>query len=190
MSLGLELRSKAIPLRPVADAGGGRENGAEADGALGDQHDDALSGVRQFACAGKHSGSTGSRRLTNATGNKQAAGRKQGEMIRGKNWDKGLKRKDQSRSSFGQSNGLSCLPSPLAHAKRLVEPDVTMSTRFRVPWPDTRVRHPCKRRSTNGFCGCPTADPPKARPGRPASRLRRFRACPPDSGPRRRSGLP
>ncbi len=36
---------------------------------------------------------TGSRRLTNATGNKQATGQKQGEMIRGENWDKGLKKR-------------------------------------------------------------------------------------------------
>ena len=39
--------------------GGGRENGAEVDGALGDQHDDAVCGVRQFACAPEHSGGTG-----------------------------------------------------------------------------------------------------------------------------------
>ena len=151
---------------------------------------DSLNGVRQFECAGKLSGGTGSRRLTNASGNKQATGRKQRKLIKGKNWDKGLKRKDQSCCSCGQSNGLFCRPSSLVHAKRLVEPDATINTRFKVPWPDTRVRHPCKRRSTYGCCGCPTAGPPRARPGRPASRLRRFRADPPDSGPRRRSGSP
>ena len=48
----------------------------------------------------------------------QATGRKQGEMIRGKNWDKGLKRKDLDRSSVGQSNGFptpalaACCPWP------------------------------------------------------------------------------
>ena len=44
-------RSETIPVQPLADAGCGREDGAEADGTLGDQHDDALRGVRQFACA-------------------------------------------------------------------------------------------------------------------------------------------
>ena len=88
-------RSEAIPLQPLADAGGGREDGAEADGTLGDQHDHALRGLRQFACAGKHSRGTGSRRLTNATGNKPATGRKQEAMIRGGYWDNLLKIKDQ-----------------------------------------------------------------------------------------------
>ena len=37
-------RSEAIPLQPVVDAGGGRENGPEADGPLGHQHDHALCG--------------------------------------------------------------------------------------------------------------------------------------------------
>ena len=52
-------RSETIPLQPLADAGGGREDGAEADGALGDQHDHAVCGVRQLPCACQHSGSTG-----------------------------------------------------------------------------------------------------------------------------------
>ena len=52
-------RSEAIPLQPLVDAGGGRENGPEVDGALGHQHDDALRRVRQFACAPEHSGGTG-----------------------------------------------------------------------------------------------------------------------------------
>ena len=73
---------REIPLQPVADAGGGRENGPEADGPLGDQHDHALCRVRQFACAAEHSGGTGSRRLANAIGSIQSTGRKQGEMIR------------------------------------------------------------------------------------------------------------
>ena len=64
-------RSETLPVQPLADAGGGREDGPEADGPLGHQHDHALRGVRQFACAGKHSGGTGYRRLTNATGRKQ-----------------------------------------------------------------------------------------------------------------------
>ena len=38
--------------------------------------------VRQFACACQHTGGTDERRLTNATGNKQAMGRKQGGMNR------------------------------------------------------------------------------------------------------------
>ncbi len=78
-------RSKTIPVQPLADAGGGREDGAEADGAFGHQHDDALRGVRQFACARKHSRGRGYRRLTNATGNKQATGWKEGGAIRGGN---------------------------------------------------------------------------------------------------------
>ena len=52
-------RSEAIPLQPVADAGGGCEDGPEADGALGHQHNHALRGVRQFPCACQHSGGTG-----------------------------------------------------------------------------------------------------------------------------------
>ena len=69
-------RSETIPLQPLADAGGGREDGAEADGAFVHQHDHALRRVRQFSCTRKHSGGTGYRRLTNATGSKQATGRK------------------------------------------------------------------------------------------------------------------
>ena len=38
-------------------------------------------------------------------------GRKQGEMIRGENWDNLLKRKDHSRNSSGHSNGF-----PIAHS--------------------------------------------------------------------------
>ena len=44
-------RSEAIPLQQMSDVRDGRENGPEADGALGHQHDHALRGVRRFPCA-------------------------------------------------------------------------------------------------------------------------------------------
>ncbi len=92
-------------MQPLADAGCGREDGAEADGAFGHQHDDALRGVRQFARTGEYSRGTGYRRLTNATGNKQATGRKQGAMIRGDNRDKLFQIKGLFSGSSRQSDG-------------------------------------------------------------------------------------
>ena len=99
-------------------------------------------------------------------------------------------RRVATTSASGQEGGLSGPPSSLVRSKCTVEPDVTISARFNVVWPDTRVRQPCKRRTPSGCCGCPTAGPPRARPGRPAFRLRRFRADPPTPGPRRPFGSP
>ncbi len=105
-------RSETIPVQPLADAGGGREDGAEADGAFGHQHDDALRGVRQFACTGEYSRGTGYRRLTNATGTKQATGWKQGPSNPRRGTPCGCPLRSKSRHQYQAPPGTTRLPLP------------------------------------------------------------------------------